>query len=401
MMNIATLRAWLGLERNIIVLLLILLVVGMGEELWARFLPKYLEVLGAGTVVIAAYGTLKDLLDAVYQYPGGWIVDHLGRRRGFVLFTLLAIVGYLIYALATDWPAILVGTLFVAAWSSLTLPAFFAVIGDNLPPGRRSIGFGVQATLKRVPIIVAPVLGGAAIAAFGIAGGMKAGFAATIILALVAIAVLLRFFDDTRQPPATHHSIGELWKTMDPQLKRLLVSDILARWAEGIPKVFIVLYAMNILGVSAVAFGWLTAVQMAAAIVAYIPMAKLADRANRKAYVLLTFVFFAAFPLALVEASGLTWIAAAFVVGGLREIGEPARKAMIVDRARASARGRVVGIYYLVRGLAVFAAPLAGGLLWTLDPRLPFFVAFGVGMIGCLIFALQPSGGMQGPQEGT
>src|SRR3972149_903526 len=72
------LRTWLGLEPNILVLLGTILILGMGEELWIRFVPKYLELLGAGAWGIAAYGTLKDLLDAVYQYPGGWIADRLG-----------------------------------------------------------------------------------------------------------------------------------------------------------------------------------------------------------------------------------------------------------------------------------------------------------------------------------
>src|SRR5436190_23020490 len=89
-------RSRLGLERNILVMLGIILLVGLGEELWVRFLPQYLAVLGAGTWAIASYGVLHDLLDAVYQYPGGWLADHLGRRRALILFTVLAAGGYVI-----------------------------------------------------------------------------------------------------------------------------------------------------------------------------------------------------------------------------------------------------------------------------------------------------------------
>ncbi|MEW5987683.1 MAG: MFS transporter, partial [Chloroflexota bacterium] len=86
-------RSSLGLERNVMVMLAALLVLGMGEELWVRFVPKYLELLGAGATAVALYGTLKDLLDALYQYPGGWLADHLGRRAALILFTLLATAG--------------------------------------------------------------------------------------------------------------------------------------------------------------------------------------------------------------------------------------------------------------------------------------------------------------------
>src|SRR5438034_381615 len=96
-------RDRLGLERNILVMLGIILLVGLGEELWVRFLPQYLVVLGAGTWGVAAYGALKDLLDAVYQYPGGWLADHLGRRRALMFFTLAAAVGYGVYLFAPSW----------------------------------------------------------------------------------------------------------------------------------------------------------------------------------------------------------------------------------------------------------------------------------------------------------
>src|SRR5262245_43768892 len=178
------LRTSLGLERNVAVMLAAFLALGMGEELWSRFIPKYLELLGAGAWAVAFYGTLKDLLDALYPYPGGWLADRLGRRASLVLFAVLAIGGYLIYMAAPSWPWILAGTVLVMAWSSLTLPAIFAVIGDHLPPARRAIGFGVQSILKRVPIILAPPLGGALIAVFGFAGGIRAGLAVAVLVGL-------------------------------------------------------------------------------------------------------------------------------------------------------------------------------------------------------------------------
>lgn len=78
---------------------------------------------------------------------------------------------------------------------------------------------------------------------------------------------------------------------MSPALKRLLLTDCLARWAAGIPKVFIILYIINTLGGSEFQFGQLISVRMLTSIIVYIPIAKLADRTNRKPFVLLTFTF--------------------------------------------------------------------------------------------------------------
>jgi MFS family permease len=385
--SLSRLRSSLGLQRNVAAMLATFLLLGMGEELWVRFLPKYLETLGAGAWGVALYGSLRDLLDALYPYPGGWAADRLGRRRSLVLFALLAMVGYALYMVGTSWRWLLLGTLFAMAWSSLTLPAIFAVIGDHLPPSRRAVGFGVQSILKRVPMILAPPLGGWLVARLGLASGLRAGLAATLVLALAGIAVLQRAWVERPAAAPSAERLGELWRGMDGGLKRLLAADCLARWAEGIPKVFVVLFVLDVLGAGAVRFGTLTGVQMIAATVVYIPVARLSDRLNRKPFVLLTFAFFALFPLALATARGAFWLAAAFVLAGLREIGEPARKALIVDLAAAGARGRAVGLYYLVRGLVVFPAPLVGGWLWRLDARWPFYAAFAIGVAGCLVHA--------------
>lgn len=387
--TLSRLRSGLALERNVAAMLAAFLVLGMGEELWVRFVPKYLELLGASALVVAAYGTLRELLDALYPYPGGWLADRLGRRRALELFALLSAAGYLLFLAAPGWPWVLAGTVLVMAWSSLTLPAIFAVLGDSLPSGRRATGFGVQSILKRVPIILAPPLGGLLIAGLGLRSGVRTGLAITIGLAFLGIWVLRRAYVEPLRPAAKDgESLGSLWRAMDPGLKRLLAADVLARWAEGIPKVFIVLFVMDILGASAAQFGWLTSVQMIAATLVYIPVAKMSDRMDRKPFVLVTFAFFALFPLILAVASGIAGLVAAFVVGGLRETGEPARKAMILDLAASHARGRSVGVYYLIRGLTVFPASLVGGWLWSVDPRWPLYAAFAVGVAACLVHAL-------------
>jgi MFS family permease len=217
---------------------------------------------------------------------------------------------------------------------------------------------------------------------------MKIGLIFTLILAAVSVIVLQKYFKETAEAAKDELSIRGVWRKLDPNLKRLLVSDILARWAEGIPKVFIVLYVMNVLKQDAFAFGWLTAIATITSIIFYLPVSKISDRWNRRPFILATFIFFALFPLSMTFASGFWTLAAAFVFAGLREFGETSRKAMIVDLAIESMRGRAVGVYYLVRGLAVFPASLAGGLLWKMNVNLPFYIAFIAGMAGVLFYAV-------------
>src|ERR1044071_867584 len=104
---------YLSLERNVSLASAAVFILSLGEELWKKFIPKYLEALGASTSVIGLFGTAEDFFDAIYQYPGGWLADRFGRRRAFFLFVCLASAGYVVYLLSRSWIYVFVGLAFV------------------------------------------------------------------------------------------------------------------------------------------------------------------------------------------------------------------------------------------------------------------------------------------------
>ena len=376
---------YLSLERNVSLASAAVFILGLGEELWKKFLPKYLEALGASTGAIGLFGTAEDFFDAVYQYPGGWIADRFGRRRAFLVFVALASAGYLVYLLSPSWPFIFVGLALVMAWQSMASPAIFAIVGDALPRERRAMGFTLQSILKRVPIIIAPIAGGVLISSLGVVKGIHVALVITFALALITMLLVSRINVTVKTLHAT--GIVGVWQTFHTALKRLLVSDVIIRTCEGMTGVITILYVTNVQHFSIRQYGTLVAIQMITSILVYIPAGKIADRVGRKPFVIATFLSFALFPLAIVAASSFALIVLAFMIGGLREIGEPARKAMIVDFAQDNVRARSVGLYYLIRSLSITPAAAIGGLLWSIRPQVPFIAAGIIGLIGTLVFA--------------
>ena len=375
----------LALEPNLVAVSGAMFLMGLGENLWRRFLPKYLELLGAPITAIGLFGTTEDFLDGVYQYPGGWVADRFGRRRALVLFVAAATIGYAVFLVAPSWRYGFLGLVFVMAWTSMASPSLFAVVADSLPSERRTMGFTVQSVLRRVPIAIAPTLGGLAIAALGLRTGMRLGLVISIVLAAATLTVVARI----RIPLVVDHAptnIAGVWRSFPAPLRWLLASDVFIRTCEGMVDVFLVLYAINVIGISASQFGVLIAVQMITAILSYFPAARLADRIGRKPFVIATFLAFSLFPVAVVVSRSFGALLLAFVVGGLRELGEPARKALIVGLAQAHLRARSVGLYYLVRSIAIAPAAFIGGLLWRISPAVPFRVAAVIGLAGTLVF---------------
>jgi MFS family permease len=375
---------YLSLERNVSIASAAVFILGLGEELWKKFVPKYLEALGATTAVIGLFGTAQDFFDAVYQYPGGWMADHFGRRRAFLIFVALASAGYVVYLFSPSWPFVFIGLALVMAWQSMASPAIFAIIGDALPKERRAMGFTLQSILKRVPIVIAPIAGGVLISSLGVVKGIHIALLITLVLALLTMLLVARI-NITVNALHTTGIVG-VWKTFHTDLKRLLVSDVIIRTCEGMTGVITILYVTNVQRFTIKQYGALVAIQMITSILVYIPAGKIADRVGRKPFVIATFLSFALFPLAIITASSFAFIILAFVIGGLREIGEPARKAMIVDFAQDNVRARSVGLYYLVRSLSITPAALVGGLLWSIAPPVPFIVAGVIGLIGTFVF---------------
>lgn len=377
---------YLSLERNVSLASAAVFLIGLGEELWKKFLPKYLEALGATAPIIGLFGTAENFFDAIYQYPGGWLADRVGRRRAFLTFVVLAATGYLIYLSSHNWPLVFLGLAFAMAWQSMASPAIFAIIGDSLPRDRRAMGFTVQSILKRVPIVFAPIIGGVLIGRLGLLEGIRTGLVISIGLAIITVFLLSQINVELRRVDSIN--IRGVWQSFDSALKRLLISDVIVRMCEGMTGVLTILYVTNVQGFSAGRFGTLIAIQMVTSILVYIPAGKIADRVGRKPFVILTFICFALFPLAIVLAPSFIFLAGAFVVGGLREIGEPARKAMIVDFAHDDLRARTVGLYYLIRSLSITPAAAIGGLLWKLSPEVPFVTATVIGIVATIVFAI-------------
>lgn len=373
-----------------VALLAIVVLVGLGERMAERFLPLYLLALGAAITAPGLLNALDNLLSALYSYPGGWLADRYGTRRALLIFNLIAIAGYaIVIAVPAGW-AVFAGSFLFLSWSAISLPATMSLVSDLLPREKRTMGVSLHSLVRRIPMAAGPLLGGLLVDRYGTRTGVRAAFVVAALLGLVAIVVQQRLLAESteRRSPAPANPWRALL-TLDPSLKRLLASDILVRFCEQIPYAYVVIWCMSDVGVSGFEFGVLTTIEMATAMVVYLPVAWLADRGTKKPYVVATFGFFTLFPLALLVSRSFAMLAVAFVIRGLKEFGEPTRKALILDLAPDDRKASAFGAYYLARDVVVAAGAASAGFLWQISPRANLFTAAACGLAGTLLFALQ------------
>lgn len=384
----------LALRRSIVGLLTMVILVGMGEKMSERFLPIYLVALGSSMFWPGVLNAINNLLGALYAFPGGWLADRFGVKRSLVIFNLLSMAGYLIVILIPRWQAAIFGSVLFLSWTAISLPSTMGLISNVLPKQKHVMGVSLHSLVRRFPMALGPIIGGIFVDRWGTVTGMRMAFACAIIAALLALLMQQRLIEDDRHAPRQEpeNSPVRLLRSFSPELRNLLTSDMLIRFCEQIPYAYVVLWAMkDIPGyrtahVTATEFGLLTAVEMAVAVVCYLPVAMFADKGSKKPFVVITFINFALFPLVLFYARTFTALMFAFVVRGLKEFGEPTRKALIMELAPEKRKAAAFGTYYLVRDSVVSFAALAGAYLWVLGPAINFLSAFLFGVVGAIWF---------------
>jgi len=377
-----------GLKRNLVILLVAIFVIGAGEELWMRFVPKYLQAVGATVFVIGLYDALRTLLGAIYAYPGGVLVDRWEHRRAFIIFNLVSIVGYALVLLVPHWAAVIAGMFLFLSWTCFSLPATFSLIGAALEANRHSMGVGVQSVIKRLPIMIAPIFGGMLIDRFGIIGGVRIALIVSIFLSALTILVQRQLREEPREeaPADERWSFWQSLREFNRPMRRLLLSDILIRFCERIPYAWVVIFAMDYIGVSGEQVGVLTAIEMLAATLCIIPASHYADRHGREPFVIATFIMFTLFPISLLMSRSFPALVVAFVIRGLKEFGDTSRKALIIGYSDSERRGQMVGAYYLVRDLIVSTGAILGAYLWKVGPGLNFLGAAALGATGTIFY---------------
>ncbi|PKN77144.1 MAG: MFS transporter [Deltaproteobacteria bacterium HGW-Deltaproteobacteria-10] len=376
-----------GLRKSMVALLAMVVLVGLGEKMAERFLPIYLMALGGGALTIGLLGGMTNLLSALYSFPGGYLSDRLGYKKALLFFNLIALFGYAIVIVFPYWQAVLVGAIFFLSWSAISLPATMSLVARVLPTDKRTMGVSLHSLVRRLPMALGPIIGGVLIGIYGEKSGVRLAFVGAFLLGIISLLLQqIMIEDDKSERGAAEKSPSRLWQFMNPSLRNLLVSDILIRFAEQIPYAFVVVWCMKYNGITAAEFGILTAIEMTVALLIYLPVAYMADRSTKKPFVVITFFNFTLFPLVIFFAHSFWMMVIAFVIRGLKEFGEPTRKALIMDLAPEDKKAGMFGLYYLIRDVIVSIGAFGGAFLWQMSPQVNFFTAFSCGLIGTIYF---------------
>ena len=408
-----TAAQWLGINRATLGVLVVIGCLGISEEIWASYLALHLANETASVLKAAQYvGVIafaQNVLEGFGYIIGGSLAHRMGARVALAVSAIPMAIGFAVM-LSTHSPlGIAIGAVLMTSWEPLSVPATFDVVGSEVPKNRRTVAFAVQSIQKRLPKVIGPAIGAAVFVTMGYWANVALAFA------LVGLAVMLQLMLSRRMRPkalAGHVPFSTIVRSMPRDLRIFLTAEIFIRWGDWFVRSFSALYVYSFLTTeqgwtparSVAAVGMLIAITNLTALATYIPVAKWVDRSpSPKPFIGMTFFLFAIFPICLVMlprvalwagAPVIAGLVTAYALNGLREIGEPARKALISGGFAPEIRARAVGLYWGLRSFAYCPAPLVAVFLWsTIGPERTFLIAGGIGLIGTVGYAFGRSRG--------
>jgi predicted MFS family arabinose efflux permease len=348
-------------------------------------------------LAVGIYACVRNLFEAACYVGGGQLTARLGDRGSLILFGALTVGGYLLFLTWAAPVVAVIAALLIVGWEPLSVPMTFTTVATTVTAKNQGMAFALQSIQKRLPRIVGPAVAGLVLAAasshhgssdIGYVVGMRWLVGASLLLGVGSLVMQVVWMP--RYPaPARGPGARTVVRAFHPTLRRLLLAEIFTRWCDWLVREFVVLYLLVVRGVDPASVGLLFALQNTVALLTYLPIGRMTAIVGLQPFIGLTFIFFALFPLSLALAPDGYGLVLAFVVWGLREIGEPARKALIVSLLPAGIRAQGVGLYWGIRGMAICWASLVGAIVWSsLGPQALLYLAFAFGCAGAAIFYL-------------
>lgn len=388
-------------NRNVMVITFTTSFYSFFAGLYMTFWPLYLLKLGATTEIIGILSMISSTALLLFQLPGGILADKIGRRKVIVYGSVFRLLTPIIYLFSTSWVMVIPGLL-CSAMASIYMPAFSALITESLPSKRRGAAFGAYRMITMLPRVVTVFLGGVIMDSLGIWEGTRMVLIAVIFAVIIMIVLRYKFITETLSVKERSEAQAQSWKESILELRNqsrtvwaMLSVSCISSFALRLSLPFMVLYAINVIGLSTTEWGVIGSIVGIISMALSFPGGLISDRIGRKPNILLARILSPITTFGMTLAKGFNETLLVRIVssigGGLGGgvgggSGGPAWRALLADVIPARRRGRVFGLMGTFTGMVGAPASWIGGYLWdNYNPNLAFQMSCGLGIIPIFI----------------
>jgi len=364
-------------------------VVTCGMFLTDAFWSLYVLALGAEIHELGFFSLITGILPAFIIAPIGYLGDRFSRKKMIIVGGFIAGLGPFLNAFATNWVALIPGTL-LASFFPILRPVRQALIAEDIRPSERGKAFATVFTLMMLPQTVMPLIAGVFLDLLGLEVGMLYMLLISSLLRILIVALRFKYIRERKASPIIRPKVklsvasvkGAMADMFHPlfsikMLKVMLVGTSASAFSMGMMMRFQSVFVVNVIGLSKTEWGLITAGVSVVRILTRIPLGGLTDRWGRRRCILINYCLqpICIFTLAFSRDFLTVFLAmAARII--VFNFGMPAWEAMLLDISPAKVRGSVYGSLGTVEMFTRSIAPVFGGMVWeALSPEWIFHIA--------------------------
>lgn len=377
-------------------------IVNASASVMTSFLPIYAGSLGATLGIEIGLFTSVFLLTRIFvNYYSGRRSDRLGRKRLIVIGIVICAFSSLLFAVPTEWYAILCVRALQGVGSSMVWTPSTALVGDLMPKGKRGFAMGVYNSLSMAGWVLGPGLGGAvqwyyrSVVSVPLETSFQAVFYVSALLQAVALVAVLAAIREpgVRQGTVAGESAVE---AMDASLRRSLIAMSILVFAFAmiiaLIEPLLVYHVQKAFGLTAdEVTSSMTIVFLASGglvIGAQLFAGFLADRFSKKA-IIATSALAAQVAVFLMPLAGDVAGMGVLIVlwYALFSLATPAYFALLQDLFPPRLRGTMTGAFLTIFDFGSFAGPILGFLIYdNASATMPFVMSGVLGILTVISF---------------
>lgn len=391
-----------NLPKGVIALGLVSLCMDLSSEMIHSLLPVFLvTTLGASALAVGIIEGVAEATAAIVKVFSGALSDWLGRRKPLVLLGYgLAALTKPLFPLAQGIGVIVTARFVDRIGKGIRGAPRDALIADLTPLERRGAAYGLRQSMDTVGAFAGPLVAMALMAVSD--DNFRLVFWMAVIPAFLCVFLIVFGVEEPERPAnarLVHLPLRRATLALLPRRFWWVVAFAtvltLARFSEA----FLLLRATDL----GLAVTWtpliLIVMNLVYAASAY-PFGHLADNgSSRRQLLAWGIVFLIAADLILAGAGTLWWVGGGAALWGLHMgATQGLLAALVADAAPDELRGTAFGVFNLMVGLALLAASIIAGGLWTaVGPALTFYAGavFSSLALAGLLFSMHKNGGVQ------
>ncbi len=353
------------------------------------YLSIYIVALGASGIQLGLVNSIGMAVAGIFALFTGWLIDHVGSKRIYLIGIGFMAVSYLTYGLAQDWLVTIIAMMAYWLGFSTSVQSCATICGHCLVNRDRATGMMICETVAAGLLGMAgPMLATWLVALFGgvHVDGIRPLFFLGLLITLGTFAIVLMQLSDQRYVrPGTganfFKDVSEVFKG-GPELKKWVVIGATTQLPLGMVFPFTQVFAHTVKGANEFILGAMVTGSALASILFAIPLGRLADRIGRKKVLYMITPFFWVSNVLLIFAPAPGYLVLAGILQGFYFIYAPITGAIERELVPPQYMGRWIGINrFFKMGLSAGMAVLAGVIWDKMGPEYVFIASVAIDLL--------------------